>query len=139
MLQRIQSIWLLLAAAFAALGFKFSFYSGALLETGSPEAYAKINATSSIPLIIATTTVMVLALITIFLYKNRPLQLKLSLAGLAIQALVLFLYYKETSEFVNGTLSFTAIVQALVPLFFLLATKGISKDEKIIKESNRLR
>jgi len=80
-----------------------------------------------------------LALITIFLYKNRPLQLKLSIVAVVIQALVLFLYYNETSGFIKGTLSFTAIIQVLVPLFFLLAAKGISKDEKIIKESNRLR
>jgi hypothetical protein len=139
MLQRIQSVWLLLAAASAALGFKFSFYSGAFVKMGSPEAYATITATSSIPLVIGTTAVVVLALISIFLYKNRPLQLKLSLAGVAMQSLVLFLYYNETSGFVKGTLSFTAIAQALVPIFFLLAAKGIRSDEKIIKESNRLR
>lgn len=139
MIQRIQSVWLLLAAIFAFLGFKFSFYSGAFVETGIPETYVKVTGTTSIPLIIGTTAVGVLALITIFLYKNRPLQLKLSIAGIALQAILLFLYYNETSNFVRGTFSLTAIMQALVPFFFLLAAKGISNDEKIIKESNRLR
>jgi len=139
MLQRIQTIWLLLAAVFSFLGFKFSFYSGAFVETGSPETYKNITGISSIPLIIGTTAVGVLALVNLFLFKNRPLQIKLSIAGIALQALVLFLYYKETSGFVRGTFSLTAIVQALVPFFFLLAAKGISKDEKIIKESDRLR
>lgn len=139
MIQRIQTLWLLLAAIFAFLGFKFSFYSGAILETGKPETYAKVTGITSIPLIIVTTTVGVLAMISIFLYKNRSLQLKLSIGGIALQAILLFLYYSEISQFVRGTFSLTAIMQALVPIFFLLATKGISNDEKIIKESNRLR
>ena len=139
MIQRIQTLWLLLAAIFAFLGFKFSFYSGAIVETGSPETYAKVTGITSIPLIIVTTTVGVLALIAIFLYKNRSLQLKLSIGGVALQAVLLFLYYSEISQFVRGTFSLTAILQALVPIFFLLAAKGISNDEKIIKESNRLR
>jgi hypothetical protein len=139
MIQRIQTLWLLLAAIFAFLGFKFSFYSGAIVETGSSETYAKVTGITSIPLIIVTTAVGVLALIAIFLYKNRSLQLKLSIGGIALQAILLFLYYSEISQFVRGTFSLTAILQALVPIFFLLATKGISNDEKIIKESNRLR
>jgi hypothetical protein len=139
MIQRIQTLWLLLAAIFAFLGFKFSFYSGAIVEAGSPETYAKVTGITSIPLIIVTTAVGVLALIAIFLYKNRSLQLKLSIGGVALQAVLLFLYYSEISQFVRGTFSLTAILQALVPIFFLLAAKGISNDEKIIKESNRLR
>jgi len=139
MIQRIQTLWLLLAAIFAFLGFKFSFYSGAIVETGSPETYAKVTGITTIPLIIVTTAVGVLALIAIFLYKNRSLQLKLSIGGVALQAVLLFLYYSEISQFVRGTFSLTAIIQALVPIFFLLAAKGISNDEKIIKESNRLR
>jgi hypothetical protein len=139
MIQRIQTLWLLLAAIFAFLGFKFSFYSGAIVETGSPETYAKVTGITTIPLIIVTTAVGVLALIAIFLYKNRSLQLKLSIGGVALQAVLLFLYYSEISQFVRGTFSLTAILQALVPIFFLLAAKGISNDEKIIKESNRLR
>lgn len=139
MIQRIQTLWLLLAAIFAFLGFKFSFYSGAIVETGSPETYAKVTGITSIPLIIVTTAVGVLALIAIFLYKNRSLQLKLSIGGIALQAILLFLYYSEISQFVRGTFSLTAILQALVPIFFLLAAKGIRNDEKIIKESNRLR
>lgn len=139
MIQRIQTLWLLLAAIFAFLGFKFSFYSGAIVETGSPETYAKVTGITSIPLIIVTTAVGVLALIAIFLYKNRSLQLKLSIGGIALQAILLFLYYSEISQFVSGTFSLTAIIQALVPVFFLLAAKGINNDEKIIKESNRLR
>ena len=138
MLQRIQTIWLLLASVCAFLGFKFSFYSGTVAENETINTFKKINATTSIPLIIVTTAIAVLALITIFLYKNRTLQLRLSIAGILLEALLIFLYYAQLKTFTAGTYSLTALLQGFVVLFFILAAKGISNDEKIIKESNRL-
>ncbi len=139
MLQRIQTIWLLLASVCAFLGFKLSFYSGTVTENETLNTFKKINATTSIPLIIVTTAIAVLALITIFLYNNRTLQLRLIIAGILLEALLLFLYYAELKTFTAGTYSLTALLQGCVVLFFILAAKGISNDEKIIKESNRLR
>ncbi|MFZ4769282.1 MAG: DUF4293 family protein [Ferruginibacter sp.] len=139
MLQRIQTIWLLLASVCAFLGFKLSFYSGTVTENETLNTFKKINATTSIPLIIVTTAIAVLALITIFLYNNRTLQLRLSIAGILLEALLLFLYYAQLKPFTAGSLSLTALLQGCVVLFFILAAKGISNDEKIIKESNRLR
>jgi hypothetical protein len=39
----------------------------------------------------------------------------------------------------GGTYALTAVLQAGILLFFFLAARGISNDDKIIKESNRLR
>lgn len=136
MLQRIQSIWLLLASICAFLGLQFPFYVGTNKE-GIPSYILK--GTEDIPLILVTTAVGVLALITIFLYKNRKLQLRLCIAGIALQALVIFLYYSKLKDFVGGTYALTAVLQAAVLLFFFLAARGISNDDRIIKESNRLR
>ena len=141
MLQRIQSIWLLLASVCAFLSFKFSYYSGTILENGIANTFKKLNATATIPLIITTTAVAVLALITIFLYKNRSVQLKLCVAGILLSALLVFLYYNEVKKFTPGagTYSLTSLLQGCIVLFFFLAARGISNDQKIIKESNRLR
>ena len=136
MLQRIQSIWLLLASICTFLGLQFPFYVGTNKE-GIPSYILK--GTEDIPLILVTTAVGVLALITIFLYKNRKLQLRLCIAGIALQALVIFLYYSKLKDFVGGTYALTAVLQAAVLLFFFLAARGISNDDRIIKESNRLR
>ncbi len=136
MLQRIQTIWLLLAATCAFLGLQFPFYVGTNKE-GIPSYILK--GTDSIPLIGVTVAVGVIALVAIFLYKNRKLQLRLCVAGLVLEALLLFLYYNRVKEFMGGTYALTALLQGATLLFFFLAARGISNDDKIIKESNRLR
>lgn len=136
MLQRIQTIWLLLAAICAFLGLQFPFYVGTNKE-GIPSYILK--GTDSIPLIVVTAAVGVIALVAIFLYKNRKLQLRVCVAGLVLEALLPFLYYTRLKEFMGGTYALTALLQGATLLFFFLAAKGISNDDKIIKESNRLR
>lgn len=136
MIQRIQSIWLLLAAACCFAGFKFSFYSGT--KVNDPLLY-ELNATSAILLMIGTIAVGGLALVSIFLFKQRTTQRWLCILGLLLQAVLIFLYYKQTTSFVRGNFSLAAILQAIVLLAFVLAIRGISKDSKLLKESDRLR
>lgn len=136
MIQRIQSLWLLLAAACAFAGFKFSYYSGTKLND---TALHELNATSTLLLMVTTIAVGVLALINIFLYKKRALQLRLCALGILLEAVLIFLYYRETTTFTQGTYSLTAILHSMIVLAFVLAARGINKDEKLIKTSDRLR
>ncbi len=136
MIQRIQSLWLLLAAACAFAGFKFSYYSGNKLNDA---ALYELNATSTLLLMITTIAVGMLALINIFLYKKRTLQLRLCVLGILLEAVLIFLYYRETTIFIKGTYSLTAIFHSIIVLAFVLAARSINKDSKLLKESNRLR
>lgn len=136
MIQRIQSLWLLLAAACAFAGFKFSFYSGTNAKGLSPY---ELNATESLLLLITTVAVGGLALFNIFLYKKRTLQLRLCVLGILLEALLIFLYYREVSTFTQGTYSLTAILHSIIVLAFVLAAKGINNDSKLVKDSDRLR
>jgi peptidoglycan/LPS O-acetylase OafA/YrhL len=136
MLQRIQSIWLLLAAACAFLSFQFPFYSGTNKEL-IPSYILK--GTETIPLILVTAAIGITALICIFLYKNRKLQLRLTVLCILLEALLIFLYYSQVKTFSGGTYALTALLQGCVVFFLFLAAKGINHDEKIIKDSNRLR
>jgi len=136
MIQRIQTLWLLLAAACAFASFKFSFYSGTNAKGLSPY---ELNATESILLLITTVIVGGLALFNIFLYKNRALQLRLCVLGIFLEALLIYLYYREVNTFTQGTYSLTAILHSLIVLAFFLAARAINKDEKLIKDSDRLR
>jgi uncharacterized membrane protein YidH (DUF202 family) len=136
MIQRIQTLWLLLAAACAFAGFKFSYYSGNKLND---PALHELNATSTLLLMITTIAVGVLALITIFLYKKRQLQLRLCVLGILLEAVLIFLYYRETTAFTQGTYSLTSILHSIIVLAFVLAARGINKDEQLIKTSDRLR
>lgn len=136
MIQRIQSVWLLLAAACAFAGFKLSYYTGTKINDTTLH---DLNATSTILLMVMTIVVGGLALITIFLYKQRTLQLRLCVLGILLEAVLIFLYYRETTNFTQGTYSITALLHSIIVLAFVLAARGIHKDEKLIKTSDRLR
>jgi hypothetical protein len=137
MIQRIQSAWLLLASACAFASFKFPYYSGTNAKGLSPY---ELNATENILLMLTTVLVGGLALFTIFLFKNRTLQLRLCVLGILLEALLIFLYFREVQTFAKGgTYALTAILQGIVVFAFFLAARGINKDEKLIKDSDRLR
>ena len=138
MIQRIQSIWLLLAAACAFAGFKFSFFSGNKLN--DPLLH-ELNATSTLLLMIVTIAVGGVAFITIFLFKQRSLQRGLCVLGILLEAVLIFLYYRETTTFIQsqGNYSLTAILHGIILIAFLLAARAINKDSKMVKDSDRLR
>lgn len=137
MIQRKQTLWLLLVSVCGFLGFKLPFYSGTL----GVENSHKLMATQNFLLIILTSIVALLALVIIFLYKQRVLQLRLCVLGIVLELLLIFLYYRETREFVAGTGTFalSAVLQLGVLFFYFLAARDINRDEKMVKDSDRLR
>ena len=136
MIQRIQSLWLLLASACAFASFKFPYYSGTNSKGLSPY---ELNATENFLLLFTTAIVGGLALFTIFLFKKRTLQLRLCVLGILLEAILIFLYYREVKTFTLGTYSLTAILHSIIVLAFVLAARAINKDEKLVKDSDRLR
>ncbi len=136
MIQRIQSLWLLLASACAFATFKFSYYSGTNAKGLSPY---ELNARESILLMLVTVIVGGLALFNIFLFKKRAFQLRLCILSILLEAGLIFLYYLEVKNFTKGTYSLTAILHSVIIFAFYFAARGIHKDEKVIKDSDRLR
>ena len=137
MIQRIQSIWLFLAAVCVFLTLKFSTYVGTNKDL-IPSTF--LNGIATLPLIFVTLAVGILTLITIFLYKNRKLQLRLIILAVLLEAGLIFLYYNEIQTFIGkGTFSIYAILHVGVVVFLILAARGINSDNKLIKDSNRLR
>jgi hypothetical protein len=126
-----------LAGVAAMLTIKFPYYSG-IQEPTIP--YHELNGiTGGIVILLFTLTIAVLAFVTIFLFKNRTTQLRLCVVGILLEALLIFLYYRQITAYTQGTFALTSILHMCILLFFVLAAKGINKDEKLIKESNRLR
>ena len=137
MIQRIQTIWLLLAAVCVFLTLQFSTYFGTNKDL-IPSSF--LNGLDTLPLIFATLATGIVALISIFLYKNRKQQLRFTLLGIVLQLVLMFLYYREIQTYVGkGNFSISAVLHAAVLLFFILAAQGIRSDDKLIKDSNRLR
>lgn len=134
MIQRVQSLWLLLAGACAFATFFFEFYAG--ISSSNPPF---LKAGANFLLSSVTVAIGALALINIFLYKQRTLQLRLCVLGILLEALLIFLYYREVKTYSVGTYAITAILHGVIVMAFFLAAKGINKDEKLIKDSDRLR
>ena len=139
MIQRQQSLWLLLAATCSVLSFFFPFFGGAEQNaTGTSGMMSTLNAGSSFFLIILTGASVLLSLVTIFLYKDRKLQFRLALTGLVISVLIVILFFSEI-KMLPGVIALSSVFVFLVPDFYFLAIRGIRKDEKLIKSMDRLR
>jgi len=142
MIQRIQSIWLLAAAVFAFAGLRFPFYTGNLTEIKdglSTQTFVSVDGFSNLYITTLTIAIGVMASIAIFLYKNRGLQIRLSILSILLELVTMYLYYRETQTLTQGTYALSSLLQVGVLSFIFLAIKGISKDNKIIRESNSLR
>lgn len=135
MLQRIQTIYLLLASLCAFLTLKFPLYSG----TNATGAFVEINGQFNILLMIVTVIVATLAAVCIFLFKNRKLQMRLVLAGLLLQIGCLALYFSQIKNFTSGNFALGSVLSFAVVIFLILAISAINKDQKLVKSLDRLR
>jgi len=143
MIQRIQSIYLLLASAMLWLEFILPFSRSSDYKLGyfSDEVY---NIADHISLTAITSIAGALCLLIIFLYKNRKLQKNLIyitiLIGLALYVTAFILIRQDTPDFMNVSSLF---VGAFLPLgsiiFLILSLRGVNKDEQIVKSMDRLR
>lgn len=147
MIQRIQSVWLLLAAIFAFITFTLPFYVGttAAAPTGATEVTAtgmvltELTAKYNIWLTILTVLSGATAFAAIFLFENRKLQLKVVLAGFIVTIGLLVVYFLQLAKFSSGSFALSSILHFAILGFYILAIRGIRKDEKLIKSLDRLR
>lgn len=138
MIQRIQSVWLFLAAAFDALTFRLPFYSGDWNDDTVTDM-VDLNAQTTIWFTILSVLAGALGLATIFLFRNRKLQLKLIYLGIFVSIVLLTLYFLETRDFSTGNFALWAIFYFAILISFFLAARGVRNDEKLVRSMDRLR
>ena len=138
MIQRLQSVWLLLVAVFDAVTFRFPFFSGDW-NRDAVQAIVELNAQTTTWLTILSVIAGALAVATIFLYKNRKLQLKLIYLGIFLTAVLITMYFLEMGNFTDGTIALWSIFYFGILVFYILAARGVLKDEKLIRSMDRLR
>jgi len=139
MIQRIQSVWLFLAALFAALSYKFPFYSGNIITKENTQQYEKLVASSNFLVLIFTAGLIAGLIAIIFMYKNRKQQIGLTAAATGLSIINIILYFTGLKKFVSGNMSLTAVFALAIPVLLLLAINGMWKDEKLVKSLDRLR
>ena len=139
MIQRIQTVWLFLAALCAAFTFQFPFYAGNKMPIKPDGRQNQLLASSNFLILIFTVAIIAGAIAIIFLYKNRKQQLWLTITAAGLSIINIVIYFTQIKKFIDGQISLGAILVFAIPIFLLLAANGIWKDEKLVKSLDRLR
>jgi len=144
MIQRQQTLWLLLSGISALLSFMFPFVTGKGLTTGPNgeigiEVDRSINASSNFLILIVTGAILILAFAAIFLYTNRRLQANLCIPGIILSLGLIVLYVMQMNKLTKSTLALFCILPFLALIGFILAYRNIRKDEKLVKSLHKLR
>ncbi|HRI20814.1 MAG TPA: DUF4293 family protein, partial [Panacibacter sp.] len=58
---------------------------------------------------------------------------------LLLSAGIIALYFSAMDNYLEGRIDLTSVFAFAVPVFLLLAARGIYKDEKLVKSADRLR
>jgi glycerol uptake facilitator-like aquaporin len=152
MIQRIQSIYLLLASICVFLCYYFSFAKIYTADTfydfNIQGIFINDKNVVSVPYRIIIPALALFSFFAIFMFKNRKAQLIINRFNTLLHiALIVFIYFsaENTTKYflqnqdvtISYGLGFFLPVVSLA--FLLLANKAIKKDEKLIKAIDRLR
>ncbi len=149
MIQRIQSIFLLLATS--ALGGQFAL---PYLQTPAADparalpalADGVLNPLDNPGLLGLTVLAALISFVAIFLFKNRSLQARLAMVAAAVGLMLLVLAAFTTKTTLDQTPSggttqfaFGLALPVLALLLNWLAARAIRKDESLVRSMDRLR
>lgn len=157
MIQRIQTVYLLLAAlaigatAYFPLADAIGIDDSLILYTYQvislvPASVPDFPNYFMWPMMGIVGLVLLFSIITIFMFKKRMQQLnilRLVVILMLILIALFFFYYTPEMERVSGGVIGYQVPGAYLPIvafvFFILAYRGIISDERLIRSSERLR
>jgi len=152
MIQRIQTVYLLVACILLAIIFVFPYAE--LLGANDQVYIFNYNGLSllgqdslyflTVPPIILLGLTVLIGLVSIFLFKKRVLQMRLNFINLILILGYIGLNYYYIHSFsnqLNGMVSYkiTAAFPLVAVILIFLAIKSIGKDEALIRSMDRLR
>ena len=154
MIQRIQTLYLLIADLLIAMlfilpfaelsgkeGKVFEFHLTGLVAGNAGNLGIELN---TWPLLAITSLIFGVIVLVIFQYKNRPLQIKLTyLTTILLLGLtgLLYFYVLKVNTISGGTYSFglASTFPLIASVCVWLASRGIMKDEKLVRSIDRIR
>jgi uncharacterized membrane protein (DUF373 family) len=139
MIQRQQTLWLLLSITTALLSFIFPFVTGKEVVKTALLADKVVDAGSNFFLLILTGASLILSTIIIFLFKNRRQQMQLCVLGILLAALIIVLYILQMNKLVKPILALSCIFPFVTVVGYFMAFRNIRKDEKLVKSLDKLR
>lgn len=133
MIQRIQSVYLFLAALVSGgLVFLFPVFvaSEALMITQYPIFMTGFLLSA------------VLSLITIFRYKNRQTQVVLGrlnvILNFVLFGLILYMYFENFGS-IEASLGLASFIPLIAVILISMANRAVMKDEALVRAADRLR
>ena len=155
MIQRIQTLYLLLATVLMSLTL---FLPLATIWEGGNEMVVKaffadgemgFKAPLPIYMGIVLTAATLLPLVTIFLFKKRLVQIRLCVSAIVLLLgsagfIALYCYrlcdvLSEMFTNLNFTLGFASLIPVVAIIPVVLAIRGIAKDEALVRSLDRIR
>jgi len=143
MIQRIQSVYLLIASVISGvLIFVFNLWTSIskdifAIDLLNRESYLL----KSIPVLFLVSAI--LAFVAIFLYKNRKLQFVIGrlaiLVNLILLGLLIYVSLTLPGEVSISEKGIGMFIPIIAILLIVLANKAIKKDEDLVKSVDRLR
>lgn len=143
MIQRIQSIYLLLVGILSSLLFFFPFQKNIVglseikaIQLGLMESENNLLLIASILNLI----ILVDSITAIFFFKNRRLQMILCLYLMAMNIALLGLMYFGSAQ-IDGipTYQLPFIIPVINIILSIFAYKNIKRDEELVKSADRIR
>ena len=138
MIQRQQSLWLLLSAVASFLSFKFPFYTGNMVENNLSR-FEELDGGSNFFLLVVTGASLLIAAVTIFMFKDRKTQARLAIGGIIISIGLLALYLSQLKKFSTGNFALTSVFVVAILIGYIMALRGIWKDDRLVKSLDKLR
>jgi len=156
MIQRKQSVFLLLAAVMLGLLYYFPLASFIgdkdslmfyvyLVASRVPDQVPDLPVYFVLPALTLNTLIVLLTIVSIFLFRKRMLQLNLVRINLMLLLLMIagfFFYYVPKLEDLSGGIAEyeTGIYFPLIAfIFYIMAYRGIMSDERLVRSADRLR
>lgn len=150
MIQRKQTIFLLLAAIFGILALcmqlaTVSHEGLTVYRVFSLWAIGQSGASTFIPcpLFILMLLSATLSVFTIFIYKRRPLQARLCMVNIFIMVLwyisMAVVSKQLAPDAMNFHLEIASAFPAVAAILLMMARKGIIADEKLVRSADRIR
>ncbi len=149
MIQRIQSVYLLIATGlliWASIGTFFVLDNQVVLN-GFFAGYSQAHKFfTTLPLNILLWLGAAISFITIFLFKNRILQMRLTtftiLLLLGFYVLLIYYRFSGINRYIHVTsslLNYHAILPAISGILIFMAGRAIKKDEELVRSADRFR
>lgn len=148
MIQRIQSVYLFLTTITSILflsGTIILFSDGTGINISGISGNVSKTSSSIFPVVtVLLAAIPLLSFVTIFLYRNRRLQLRLINIDILLIVLLAGVLGWICYDIIEGTstqlvFTYKLVLPFLMLVFCVLANAGVRKDERIVRSYDRLR